>query len=196
MRNITSIVIHHSVSPKDQEILKSIKSFNNNHAMRMAGQEPSGTEWPNIAYHYCIHYNGQIIQTRELDKIGWHASNWPINQTSIGICLIGSFDSDTISVEMNNALIKLIQKLRDQYPTITNVFPHRKFAKKSCPGKNISDAYIDTLNASMRIEEGSKWFPSYEQQLQQANNALARAIGLRKTLLLAKIKRLIKRING
>ncbi len=192
MRTILSSVIHHSVTPIDQEHDKTLKSFNRTHAMRMAGQPNGGTEWPSISYHYSIFQDGKVYLTRQLDKVGWHASKYNINATSVGICLVGNFDTDTLPSAMNDSLISLLRKLKATYPTMVKVYAHREFAPKSCPGNNISDAYIATLNNALQLPEPTAWYKPNppEVQLKQALSALPRSKGVRKWLLKRKIQRL------
>jgi N-acetyl-anhydromuramyl-L-alanine amidase AmpD len=97
-----------------------------------------------IAYHYVIGGKGEIKQTRLDDEIGYHASNWPVNKTSIGICLLGNFDVEKPNPVQLFTLRDLIKKIKGKF-YIKEVVGHRKYSAKTCPGKNLSDKMIEEL---------------------------------------------------
>lgn len=193
MREIKYIVVHHSGTPRDLDIYTSLSSFNQSHKKRLTGMTHSGTEWGYIAYHYCISSDGQVVQTRLDDRIGFHASNWTVNQHSIGICLLGNFDKEKPTEFQVQALEQLISEISKQYKTIESVNAHRDFARKTCPGLNLDDKYIDSLNLLLSPYEPveSFWRPSSETQLKIAVRAYARTNDpARKRALARRIKRL------
>jgi N-acetyl-anhydromuramyl-L-alanine amidase AmpD len=57
----------------------------------------------------------------------------------------GNFDVTEPSRKQYLQLLKLCKKLQIEYPTAT-VFGHNSFAKKTCPGKNLS---IDILKLKL-----------------------------------------------
>ncbi|MCT4616812.1 MAG: peptidoglycan recognition protein family protein [Candidatus Gracilibacteria bacterium] len=137
MRKIKNIVIHHSVTPRELNIETALNSFDNTHKIRLTDkykQTNSGTKYENIAYHYVIGENGEVVNTRLDEKVGYHASNLSINNESLGICLCGNFDKQTPSIEQYKALRNLIKSLQEKYGKL-NIYPHNKFANKTCPGK-------------------------------------------------------------
>jgi len=144
MRKIKYIVVHHSVTPRDLDINKSISSFNNNHSTRFPDMSESlGYK---IAYHYIISGSGEVRQTRHENAIGYHASDWGVNESSIGICLTGNFDNETPSEKQMESLKKLIVEIKRNHDAV--VIGHRdvKGVTKSCPGKNFTDKMIDDLD--------------------------------------------------
>lgn len=85
-----------------------------------------------IGYHYIIHPDGTIEECRPISKIGCHASGH--NTRSIGISYVGGLDArdtkgtmckDTRTPQQKASLIKLIKKLKSEYPTIKGVIGHR-----------------------------------------------------------------------
>lgn len=151
-REINTIVLHHSVTPRDLEITKSIKSFDNNHKERLHSEKNSLGY--HIAYHYVIAGNGDVVQTRADDEIGYHASNWEINKTSIGICLTGNFDEETPSDDQMEVLRELIADYQSKF-TIEKIIGHNEVpgVTKSCPGKNFSTDFSQDLV----FEKYKKW---------------------------------------
>jgi len=137
MRTIKHIIIHHSVTDKNLDFEKSLTSFDNNHKIRLTdkyNQEKSGTKYQNIAYHYIIWANGQIINTRLDEKIWYHASNLSINKESLWICLCWNFDKQVPNIAQYKALRVLVKNLEKKYWKL-NIYPHNKFANKTCPWK-------------------------------------------------------------
>lgn len=138
-RFIDSIVVHHSVTPRDLPLEKSIQSFDRSHKQRL---HPAKNKLGyHIAYHYIIAGNGAVKQTRADDEIGYHASNLTINKKSIGICLTGNFDIEKPNPVQLWALRDVIKAVKARF-YIKEVVGHRKHARKSCPGGNMTDKMI------------------------------------------------------
>lgn len=144
MRIINYLVIHHSITPRDLDLEKSISSFNRSHTERFPDMSVSlGMK---VAYHYVISGDGKYRQTRHENAIGYHASNWNINKHSIGICLTGDFDNEKPSEAQLNTLDMLIKEVKKNHEI--SIIGHRDIqgVGKSCPGKNFTDEMIDNLD--------------------------------------------------
>jgi len=139
-RNIKKIVLHHSATPRDLSLAKSLTSFNNNHKKRLYEKHKQPLSWTErkyIAYHYVISWDGTTIKTRSLDKVWYHASDRKINRESIGICLTGNFDEENPTKQQVSSLKKLISKLRSMQGGLT-VHWHNEYVPKTCPGRNMN----------------------------------------------------------
>lgn len=137
------IVVHHSVT-NQLDHYKALRSFSNWHSGRLH-PNPNGYKLPtwedsHIAYHYCImrkpHPTTKVgtYKTRPLSSIGYHASNWTANKTTIGVCFEGNYDDMTLNdyqVEQYQALVKDLESGLGAL----RVKPHNYYAAKSCPGK-------------------------------------------------------------
>ena len=123
MREINSIVIHHSQNRKN---FKEIKNLHINEYKQ-----------DDIGYHFVVDKQGNILNGRDIRKIGAHVYNH--NKNSIGICLIGNFDIEIPDKKQINSLLNLINELKSKY-NIKEVKLHREFpnVSKTCPGKNFS----------------------------------------------------------
>lgn len=97
-----------------------------------------------IGYHHLVYNNGKV--TTELsplkkigdswwiDHVGWHAGNWSVNCSSIGICLVGDFSEN----EPPDAQLKATARLIAHYRTIepkVRITGHGDHTKTECPGK-------------------------------------------------------------
>jgi len=143
MEKITSIVLHHSLTPKKVSLNNCVRSFNRTHKERL--HPNPNTLGYHIAYHYLVHATEGVIQTRGENEAGWHASNLEVNNSSIAVCLIGNMDEEKPSKKQLKDLEALIADIRTRHE-IKEINGHRVFApQKSCPGKNISDKYIRSL---------------------------------------------------
>lgn len=141
---ISKLVIHHSVTPRDFDFNRTIQSINRNHALRLH-PEMNGLGL-HIAYHYCIGGSGETKQTRPDNEAGWHASNLLVNHASLGICLFGNFDKEEPSTQQLAELVKLVDFLKKQYSIQgKQVYGHREFAQKTCPGTNFSDKLLQDI---------------------------------------------------
>ncbi len=119
MRTITQVVIHHTAvatttQPDDAKVIKSISK---NHKDRIG--QPADKNGSTIAYHYYIGKAGNIIQTRDIESVGWADSNLEINNKSINIVLHGAFDSEKPSKEQLSSLDGLLKQLLKERPALT-----------------------------------------------------------------------------
>lgn len=147
MRTINTIALHHSVTPADWSVDKTVKAIEREHLKFKAQGQVTSVSY-NIAYHTLIFPDGTVKQTRALSDIGFHAGNWPVNQVSIGVCLIGNYENDQPTAKMGSALKTLLESLINQYNIPkSNIKLHKevRLLPTACPGKNINHAYIDSL---------------------------------------------------
>lgn len=99
--------------------------------------------WSGIGYHYIITRNGVVVPGRSIDKVGAHVKGH--NTGTIGICLIGGHGSDANDAFSDNftpqqdfALRKLIDDLKDRFPSIKKVSGHNEYSAKACPGFRVN----------------------------------------------------------
>ena len=148
-----NIIVHHSLSPKDQTTIKSEASFEKTHKER--GFPKSSLGW-HIGYHWIIYSDGEIRQYRKENEEGAHTKEQGMNFKSIGICMEGNFDAEDPNKEQAESLEKLILALcKTHNIPLTNIYPHRKFATyKSCYGSRLSDDWIKNLFLIKKGEQG------------------------------------------
>ena len=98
--------------------------------------------WKDIGYHFLIDRNGALALGRPIDQVGAHTQGH--NTGTIGVSLFGGFDSaatdkfsDNFTQEQDKALRQLIKELTARYK-IRTVSGHNIYAKKACPGFNVS----------------------------------------------------------
>lgn len=94
--------------------------------------------WKDIGYHYLIDRDGEVAEGRPLDVVGAHVAGH--NTGTIGISLLGGHGGnandhilDNFTPHQEDALRTLIERLMQQYPTITKVTGHNDYAAKACP---------------------------------------------------------------
>lgn len=98
-------------------------------------------------YHYVINWDGSVHKTRELDEEGMHTRGQ--NTSSIGVCFMGNFDNHRPSSFQIDAWRKLYAEIGNGMP----VYPHRKYATKSCHGRLLSDTFFaELVNAERRTQ--------------------------------------------
>jgi N-acetylmuramoyl-L-alanine amidase CwlA len=82
------------------------------------------------------------------DIQGAHTSGQ--NNRSLGICFIGNFDEAAPPLEQWLQGVKLVRWLCVEFNITTqNIFPHNKFAVKTCPG-----IMFDIAQFKQNVQEG------------------------------------------
>jgi len=125
-----------------------IQSVDQNHKERLHST-PNGFG-NHIAYHYIIWVDGELRHTRPLDEVGYHASNRPANQSSVGVCFSWNFDVESPTTDQYQTCFSLIWDLKDQFWNLT-INTHNEFANKTCPGLNFS--FYELYNSLMLFYE-------------------------------------------
>ena len=89
--------------------------------------------WSGIGYHYFIRKDGTIYRGRPEWAIGAHASGK--NSESIGVCVEGNYDEETIMpLKQKNAVKDVLSYLKDKYPK-AGIKGHKEVGATGCPGK-------------------------------------------------------------
>ncbi len=132
MRNISYIIIHHSVSSRDMDKDQAIALLDRSHKRKLHWWKNSKGLY--IAYHYVILGNGEVVNTRDIKEIGHHAGVPKINNDGIGICLTGNFEKELPSEAQYKSLAKLIRDLKIAYPDAA-ILKHKDVKATACPGK-------------------------------------------------------------
>jgi N-acetyl-anhydromuramyl-L-alanine amidase AmpD len=131
MESIERIVIHHSAT-----------ETGNASCFRVLHRMING--WNDIGYHFVIgngsfSTDGEIEQGRSLPFRGAHAKGG--NENSIGICLVGNFNSSSPSALQMESLGFLIKKLMTEFSIqAAGVTLHRLVSGSNteCPGKHVT----------------------------------------------------------
>jgi len=133
-----NLILHHSAvsNSKNMDQYEAIKNY---HISKGYG---------GIGYHYLIVPSGKIYGCRAEDKPGAHCYQKNMNYQSIGICLTGNFDKEKAFPAQIFALRDLLKGLTKKYKiSKDNIWFHRDFAPKSCPGKNFDRGFVRDLVA-------------------------------------------------
>jgi hypothetical protein len=125
---ITTLTIHHTVSPPD----RSIES--------LAAYHVASNGWPGIGYHFVLKADGRIFQTNHLTTKSYHAGSAAApgdeNLFSVGIALQGDFTNAPPPQAQLDAARDLVAHLLATLPKATAVLGHRQMpgAATACPG--------------------------------------------------------------
>lgn len=128
LTGITTLTIHHTVSPPDRSI-ESIASYHVN-----------SNGWPGIGYHFVIKDTGIIYQTNYLETKSYHAGSYAApgdeNAVSVGVTLQGDFTNAPPPQAQLDAARELVAHLKSVLPSVTAVLGHRQMpgASTACPG--------------------------------------------------------------
>lgn len=97
-----------------------------------------------IGYHFLITLDGSIEAGRPLEQVGAHCLGH--NAHSVGVAYVGGLDAngrpaDTRTAAQKQALVELLQRLRQLFPQ-AEIAPHRRFAAKACPCFDVDKEYV------------------------------------------------------
>lgn len=122
--------------------------------------------WDGIGYNWVIEKDGKIVKGRDEKKDGAHTIGQ--NSTSIGVVFSGNFDATLPTKEQIESFKVFYRDLIKRYPTITpdKVFPHRKFANKTCYGNKLKDDWAsklaqEAITVAPEIKDGTQECEAY-----------------------------------
>ena len=131
MRKISSVVVHCSATWPEQDI--GVEEIDVWHKAR---------GWSGCGYHYVIRRNAVLEYGRPISQVGAHVRGH--NRWSIGICLVGGFESkatdlpeDHFTGNMIVTLTDLLYSLKLVLAEPFTVHGHNEFANKGCPGFDV-----------------------------------------------------------
>ena len=131
------IIIHHSASG----VRTTTKQISNWHKKRSFYYNPVFKGY--VGYHFLIHANGRIEQTKLLKDEGCHCIGQ--NTQSIGICLIGNFEKTWPTNKQIGSLWTLLSYLNKSSGKYLPTYGHSDFSATKCCGKNLS-SFVKMLN--------------------------------------------------
>lgn len=148
---IDAIVIHHTASPRDKTTVAAVNEFHKtkdwDSGNGVARASRSSLGWF-VQYHYFIEASGKVTQCAKDEELRWHAGP-QANGRSVSICLAGWFDDghdDMPTEKQKESLKKVLNEVAGRHNIKPeNVFGHRHFMKKTCPGMHITDEWIRSL---------------------------------------------------
>lgn len=124
---VDKVIIHHSLTADDKRV--SWGAIRRYHMQR---------GWTNIGYTYgieLVNYDYEIMVGRFESQDGAHTIGQ--NKKSIGICVVGNFDKLEVPKRQWDPALALVRDILKRYGmTPDDVYGHRDFANKSCPGKH------------------------------------------------------------
>jgi len=128
-RRITEIIVHHTYRPRadDYRGRSTVQGIRHYH-MDVRG-------WSDLGYQFLIGPNSDIWLCRPMERSGGHTLGH--NQRSIGLSYIADFDAqDPATYEGLVTGQKVVAVLLEQFGLdVDDIYFHRDFANKSCPGK-------------------------------------------------------------
>jgi N-acetyl-anhydromuramyl-L-alanine amidase AmpD len=148
------IIVHHTggtdaVPLADSSNARAI-DIDNWHKVRWPGFTSryfvnENSESYHVGYHFVIEKSGKVVQCRGLDEEGAHCIGQ--NTSSIGVCLSGNFDLTKPTKAQEKSFRKVYNTIAAVYPNITpnDIYPHRKYATKTCYGNNLEDDHFTKL---------------------------------------------------
>jgi len=135
----TKIIVHHTGGTDNYPLADT-----SHHTVDVVRQWHLSKGWDDIGYHWFIEKDGATKQGRKEDLHGAHCKGH--NVTSIGVCVAGNFDATLPTKAQEKALTKLLKEIMERHDIpYSEVYPHRKFANKTCYGNKLDDQWASML---------------------------------------------------
>ena len=158
MRNITSLVVHHTGMPRNS-YGSTLAGVNEHHRTKNWGwflnviRARKNSLGYYVQYHYFIDGEGQLTRTREDSEIGWHAKQ--ANDHSVAICIAGDFDEEYLNDDQLTTFKQLLGKLLRTYNlSPLAVMGHNAVVRTDCPGEHLMPQYLTRI--AMDVHEESQ----------------------------------------
>lgn len=125
-------VVHHSDTPQcftELDCKRRVKNIQNYH-MNHNG-------WDDIGYNFLIGGDGNVYEGRGADIVGAHVRGY--NSVSLGICVIGNYQTASPTRKTLNALKNILDcmKRRKKLKSDYSLKGHRDLGRTTCPGRNL-----------------------------------------------------------
>ena len=129
MRNIDSIVIHHSVTDKNNKDIWAVSVEGHDYVpgLYIDGKEYKGN------YHYLVYWDGEVKNPIPIDRYSYHCGVYDINLRSVAICFVGDYSNNIPSISALASAKGLINYLRNNF-IVTNIWGHKELYATVCPG--------------------------------------------------------------
>jgi hypothetical protein len=151
---VNKIVVHHSVGPEFVDAEDNIVSDWFSNTGRGRGYkgiahsfhyDPRTKKETFSQAHYALHrytrdgnkYGWKLILLIDdpMNNVAWHASNWAVNQQSIGIEVCGDYSNEYLPPEALMLIADSFRGLDQELKGWLEYHYHRQFAATACPGK-------------------------------------------------------------
>jgi N-acetylmuramoyl-L-alanine amidase len=131
LRDITTIVLHHSASPRDTTSADEIREWH-----RTKG-------WDDIGYHYVVEGDGSLKMGRSIDM--QPAAQSGHNAGTIAICVVGdnTKDGEGWTDSQRITAHSLIVMLRNVLGWRIPIAGHRDLGTTECPGVDVREVFKD-----------------------------------------------------
>ncbi len=173
MRQIHYIILHHSATQpmldKDDTDGSKIAKVICERAKRHWQDE-----FPEYKcdYHFLIGKTGRIFKGQPLELPSWHATNYRVNLSSIGVCFLGNFQTGIMPKAQFDAGITLVKKLMQRFDIpLKNILRHKDVVSDitlranstACPGKNFPYvSFLTHLNEQL-FNDITPAYPYYSE---------------------------------
>lgn len=128
------IIVHHSGD--DNDAIAKVFGNDEKGFMKRIQEIHMGQGWCDIGYNYGIGVNGTILDGRNDNVTGGHATGY--NSSAGGVFVHGNYDIRSFKSIQEDSLVNLLSWLCYIYNiSPVNILGHQDVANKSCPGNNI-----------------------------------------------------------
>ena len=130
--------------------------------------------WADVGYHYLIGKTGIIYEGRRINARGAHTAGY--NYGSVGVCLLGNFEEEIISIAQLQAARTTVNWLAETLQ-LTHLAAHKDFNSNTvCPGADTLQ-YLDSLASGAGLAYGIEGYRPPADLIETAENSPGCACG-------------------
>jgi len=119
--DIEGIVVHHSAGGSGPRDIEEMHIYERG--------------YPGAMYHYIIH-EGMIYRMNPITKNVFHAGNWEINKTHIGVCFVGNYMNEDVK-DVDKAAFDVLYGALALSCGQLDIKGHRDVKATLCPGDKL-----------------------------------------------------------
>lgn len=135
----TKIIVHHTGGTDAYPLMDT-----SHHTFETVRGWHLSKGWDDIGYHWYIEKDGSVHEGRVETMHGAHTVGQ--NTKSVGVCVAGNFDATLPTPAQVDALTELLKEIMERWNIpYSEIYPHRKFANKTCYGNKLTDNWASLL---------------------------------------------------
>lgn len=127
---ITTVVLHHTATTGQG--FRSVAEYHT-----------QSRKWPEIGYQYGVDWKGVKYHLLDATTVSNHTQGH--NSRAVSIVLLGNYQERQVTPEQVEAVMSIVEDLREQCPNLDRMWLHSETKATACPGRTAREAFAPLL---------------------------------------------------